>query len=124
MLSLVVQREERIVHVDQTTLVLLATGQPAPHALADGPTQLAVLPELAVQPRRRYFEIVRPLDEASRIEDIAQLATGALAILDTHPPGLVDEHPQHPPRPMTPPLKVYEHEPVIAEHGLQRLLDP
>jgi len=103
--------------------VLLAAGQPAPYALADRPVELAVLPELTIQPRRRHFEIVRLLDEAGGVEHIAQLAAGALAILDAHTVRFVDEHTQHPARPVSPPLEVYEREPVIAEYGLQRLLD-
>jgi hypothetical protein len=112
-----------VVHTHQTTLVLLASGQPAAHALADGPAQLAVLPELAVQPRRRHFEIVRLLDEAGGIEHVADLAADALAILDAHALRLVDEHPQDPAWPVSAPLEVDEREPVIAEYGLQRLLD-
>jgi len=104
--------------------VLLTAGQPAAHALADGPAKLSVLPELAIQPRRRHFEIVRLLDQAGGVEHIAQLSADALTILDAHATRFVDEHSQHPPRAMPPPLEVYERQPMISEYGLNGLLDP
>ncbi|HXD97585.1 MAG TPA: hypothetical protein VN646_13630 [Candidatus Acidoferrum sp.] len=104
--------------------MLLTAGQPAAHALADRPAEFAVLPELAIQPRRRHFEIVRLLDQAGGVEHIAQLSADALAVLDAHAARFVDEQPQHPARPVSPPLEVYERQPVIAEYGLNGLLDP
>jgi hypothetical protein len=89
----ILQREPRVVDADETPLVFFATGQPAPHPLADRPAELAILPELPIQPRRRDLQIVRLLDQAGGVEDIAQLTTDALAILDAHAARFVDEHP-------------------------------
>jgi len=119
----VVQREHDVVHADEAPLVFLSSGQPASYALADGPAEFPVLPELAIQPRRRHFEIVPLLDETGGVQHVTHLAAGALTILHPDTVRLVDEHPQHPARPMPAPLEVYERQPVIAENGLQRLLD-
>ena len=91
--SVVLEREHGVIHADQAPLVLLPTGQPATHALADRPAKLSVLPELAIQPRRRHFEIVRLLDETGSVQHVAQLAAGAPAIFHPDTVRLVDEHP-------------------------------
>jgi hypothetical protein len=93
------------------------------HPLADRPAELALFPELAIQSRRRDLEIVRLLDQVRRVEDVSHFPTEAAAVLDAHPPWLVDRQLQYATGTVRPPLQIHEREPVIAEYGQHGLLD-
>src|SRR3984893_1291116 len=48
---------------------------PAPHVLPDRPDKLPILPELAVEPGRGHFEVVRLRQKTRHVQHIARFMT-------------------------------------------------
>src|SRR5262249_52315323 len=123
-LAIVVEGQAVGLDLRQSPFELLTAGEPAAHALADRPAILSILPQLSIQPGRRYFEIVRLPDRPGHVEQVADLPAHALAIRDADATMLVHEDAQHPARAVGTPIQVDELQPMIPEHGQDDLFDP
>jgi hypothetical protein len=119
----VLEDEKSPIDAEETASHFLAAGEPALHTLADCPAELAILAELAVQPGRRDFEIVRLLDQRRRVEYVANFATDTLAVVDPYSPRLIHKQAEHAPGSARPKFQIHERQPVIQEHRLHNLLD-
>src|SRR3990172_2889979 len=92
--------------------------QPAPHVLAQRPCELAIRPELAVEPRRGYLQIVALRNQPRYVHHVARLVAQALAVDDPRPARLVHEEPQNPAPPLPAPLQIHQPERVgIQDRG-------
>src|SRR2546426_9670064 len=67
---------------------LTPAGEPAAHALADRPAELALLAEDAIQPGGGHFEIVGPFDDRGRVEHVPDLPAEPFAVPDPDTAGL------------------------------------
>ena len=91
--------------------------------LPDGPAEFPILPELAIEPRRRDLEVVASRNESGGIEHIAGLAADALAVPDPDAAFLVDVQTQGKPAPFAAPFGVDQIEPVARKHGSDHVFD-
>src|SRR6185369_4535764 len=107
----------------QAPVKLGAAGQPAADLLARRPAVLPVLLELAVESRRRHFEVVAPLDHRGSVQHVSQLPAQAFAVADPDAARLVDVQSEHAPRSEPPPIQVDQLQSVATDHRRDRLLD-
>ena len=110
-------------HRHESAAHLTPAGEPAAHALADRPAELALLAEDAIQPGGGHFEIVGPFDDRGRVEHVPDLPAEPFAVPDPDTAGLVDEETQDPARTERAPLDVDQLEPVVTQHRYHDLLD-
>src|SRR5581483_7816537 len=111
-------------HLGQPAAQLLARGGPAPHPLADRPAVLPLGAEPPLDAGRRDLQIVRVVDEARHVEEVAHLPADALAVVDADTAGLVHEHAEDAAGSARPPLDVDQLEALVSDYGLDDVLDP